>query len=288
MRMVLTRLDYIVYCVGSASEAAVALSHNQFSLALIASRLKDGSGLSLSKKLRDRAQKPLPIILFGHSWDAAAMDRECENAGIQGFLHKPISISRLVDHVRHWTRAANDSQALLPDNPPVLQRYRDNAGHSPVSALAAARQHRTAPRATLGLAEPGTNFQPNGEAMAAIDLDHLGSFTEGDAQLESELVSLYISTAQQYLAQMQECQAKDEAWDGVAHALKGSSNNIGAKQVAALALQAEKSAPDAELLQELNARLTDVIAFHDARSAAHDQARAQARQTGANAQQRTG
>jgi HPt (histidine-containing phosphotransfer) domain-containing protein len=84
-----------------------------------------------------------------------------------------------------------------------------------------------------------------------LDLDHLCAFTEGDPQLERELSTLFLATAEMYLHQMQEALAGGRPWTSIAHALKGASANLGARRLAALALLAECSEPDRAQLAAL-------------------------------------
>jgi Hpt domain len=84
----------------------------------------------------------------------------------------------------------------------------------------------------------------NAAVEPVLDGDHLRSFTEGDPQLERELATLFLATAEMYLQQMQEAFAGGRPWTSIAHALKGASANFGAHRLSALALQAERSEPD--------------------------------------------
>lgn len=99
-----------------------------------------------------------------------------------------------------------------------------------------------------------------------IELEHFTSFTDGDVQLERELGSLYVATAGAYLAEMREALAAGRPWDRPAHALKGASANIGAVEVAALAAEAERSAPSEEQLGRLAEALEAVRRFFEARA----------------------
>ena len=84
---------------------------------------------------------------------------------------------------------------------------------------------------------------------APLDFDRLSSFTDGDAQLERELTSLYLSTAAIYVGQMRAAIAGGNGWSRAAHALKGASANIGATEVARIAEDAEGSPASAERLR---------------------------------------
>lgn len=99
------------------------------------------------------------------------------------------------------------------------------------------------------------------EPEQVIDLDHLHSFTDGDPQLEGELLTLFLSTSDVYLARMRQALAAGESWTATAHALKGASANLGARRLRTLALAAEQIGPDAAHLQKLGAALEEVRAL---------------------------
>jgi CheY-like chemotaxis protein len=220
MRMVLSRLGYVVTCVGTGHEALAAFTHTQFALALVALHLPDQPGLSLARRLRG-APGPvgaMPIILFGDAWDPEPVLRSCREAGLDGYLPKPISIGRLVSSIR-------DLIHRVPPPPP--------AGDLAVTP--------TPP---------------------PIALAHFTSFTDGDPQLERELSSLYLATADLYLGEMRAGAAGgDGNWSRAAHALKGASGNIGAVEVARLAAGAEAAPPDPERLAALETALEAVRRF---------------------------
>lgn len=97
--------------------------------------------------------------------------------------------------------------------------------------------------------------------LAVIDLDHLSTFTDDDADLEAELADLFSTTARRYLTAMQTAVLEERAWSAEVHALKGASANLGARRVAALAKAAEFATPSEAWLQVLRLALEDVTAF---------------------------
>lgn len=219
MKLVLSRLDYIVTCVGTASEAASMLSHTDFAAVLLALHIPDMSGVSLARRITAAGPEGerLPIILFGDAWDQDAIRRECRAAGVDAYLQKPISIGRLVATVRELTQR-NLAERL-----------------------------------------PMTKLRP------PIDLTHFRSFTEGDAQLERELGSLYLSTAAVYFDEICRAVRENRDWRSAAHALKGASANIGARDIAALAEQSEHNLPSGETLAQLRSSIEDVRDFFERR-----------------------
>lgn len=94
-----------------------------------------------------------------------------------------------------------------------------------------------------------------------VDLGHLCGFTDGDVQLERELAALYLSSADLYLARMDEALRTGDTWAASAHALKGASNNLGARRVAQLALDAERSPPSETQLASIRHAIEEVRRF---------------------------
>ncbi|MCS6779319.1 MAG: response regulator [Geminicoccaceae bacterium] len=103
MRMVLSRLGYVVSVVSSGTEALTMRAHTRFALALVAARLPDMPGLVLARHLGASPAAPVPVLLFGDAFDQPAIEREGRTRWLAGFLVKPISIGRLVAAVRMLT-----------------------------------------------------------------------------------------------------------------------------------------------------------------------------------------
>lgn len=104
-----------------------------------------------------------------------------------------------------------------------------------------------------------------GRRPPAVDIDHLLSFTDGDGQLERELVALFLSTARVYIDRMARAIDDDDEWSAAAHALRGASVNLGARELAAIAERAERAAPDDATLELLHAAVEDVRGFFERR-----------------------
>ncbi|HSA81971.1 MAG TPA: Hpt domain-containing protein [Geminicoccaceae bacterium] len=103
--------------------------------------------------------------------------------------------------------------------------------------------------------------QSGRDAEPAIDIDHLSSFTDGDPQLEGELLALFLSSAEVYLTALSDALQAGHSWTETAHALKGASANLGARRVMALAFAAERSSPSATQLDALRRAVGEVRAF---------------------------
>lgn len=122
MKMVLSRLGYVVTCVTTGHDALVALAHTQFALTLLALHLPDLPGLTLARRLRGTPGPvgAMPIILFGDAWDPERILESCREARLEGYLPKPISISRLMSSIHHLIhRPPQDTGAAMPTPRPA-------------------------------------------------------------------------------------------------------------------------------------------------------------------------
>lgn len=107
LRTMLTRLDYAVAWAGEARSCERLMAEHAFRLALVALQLPDVPGLALARRLAERRERlgGPAIVLFGEAWDDTALRQECRQAGVDAFLQKPISFTRLVAMLRDLTRA---------------------------------------------------------------------------------------------------------------------------------------------------------------------------------------
>ena len=76
-----------------------------------------------------------------------------------------------------------------------------------------------------------------------IDHNHLAKYTMGDAELQYEVLQLFIEQLPSLISQLRAA-ASEKDWYIAAHTLKGSARAVGAHALGELAADAEKSAPD--------------------------------------------
>ncbi|MEP0708580.1 Hpt domain-containing protein [Parvibaculum sp.] len=105
--------------------------------------------------------------------------------------------------------------------------------------------------------EPSTGTASPGGGRP-IDLVHLSRYTLGNRSLENELLGLFRSQADVYLARLDEA-ADDKEWKNAAHSLKGSARGLGAWALADLAEEAEGLAPG-DARDDIRARMRAAIA----------------------------
>jgi HPt (histidine-containing phosphotransfer) domain-containing protein len=108
----------------------------------------------------------------------------------------------------------------------------------------------------------------------AVNLDNLREMTGGDPDLEKELFTVYLDSAEICLNALREsCGAgAEETWRTQAHAWKGMSLNLGADLLGKLCAEAQmgNTAPEdkkRELLQSIEAAYAEVKTFLQAQIA---------------------
>jgi len=91
-----------------------------------------------------------------------------------------------------------------------------------------------------GLVAPGETSM---EVLAGVPIDraHLARFTLGSAELEREILGLFLAQLPLSIEQLRFA-ATDREWQIAAHTIKGSARAVGAWQVGRLAAEAEKVA----------------------------------------------
>ena len=76
--------------------------------------------------------------------------------------------------------------------------------------------------------------------MKPVDLVHLARQTFGDADLEREVLRLFVTQSKLYLSRLKGAENVQD-WREAAHTIKGSARGIGAWQVAEAAESAESA-----------------------------------------------
>jgi len=89
--------------------------------------------------------------------------------------------------------------------------------------------------------------------MSTLDLTNLRTMTGGDKALEQMLFQTFITSSTGNIREMQKAMQNGDAegWKKNAHSLKGAAQNLGAGDLAALALKAEQGKADEAALKEV-------------------------------------
>jgi len=195
-------LEYAGHSVDLVENGDLALDmleNKRYDLAIMDMHMPVLAGLEALKiyRMTDRAEPRMPVAILTASATTEARN-ECEEAGVDAFLTKPIDAHTLLDTVARLTATVNNAPEME-----ISTRTQDTNG--PLSADEQLINKRTLHHLRL-LGEMNDNFLDN--------VIH-GFFQEGEQLLDAMKTALL---GHEY-AQFKE----------LAHALKGSSGNLGAE-----------------------------------------------------------
>ncbi len=227
----LERLGHHIDVVGDGREAVTAARGFPYDLILMDCQMPELDGYEaagLIRKIEGEARRT-PIVAM--TANAMPGDRErCLEAGMDDYLSKPVRTKELSAVLGRWL-----GWEPAPDAP---------LGTPPVGTATSPQVESPAPATTIAPPVPGAPTLDVG----MLD-DILGFSPEGGAELVRELAEMFFSGTPSRILVLQEGIAHGDA-DAVtraAHALKGSSSNIGAARIAASCGQLEEHARRGQL-----------------------------------------
>ena len=226
-RGILGRLGLHVDLVENGAEAIQALSHWDYDLVLMDIQMPDMDGLETTQRIRDSEtgvrNTAIPIIaMTAHAMEG---DRErCIRAGMSDYLSKPVTLDALQAALEKW----------LPHHP------------APQSDPPPARTDDPAAE---------TEPPPFDEAVMVRRL-------MGDRTLVAEVIRVFLDHIPRRIGELEGCLSAGDAESALrqAHTIKGSSANVGAEALRAVAEAMEKAVRDGDLagaearIPELKAR----------------------------------
>lgn len=120
--------------------------------------------------------------------------------------------------------------------------------------------------ASTTFADPGRGTRlasTRARAPVTLDLDHLRVYTLGAADLEREVIGLFVAELPRICAALASAAAAQD-WYRAAHTLKGSALAVGARELAAVAVEAEANAraEPAARARSIHAVAVAAAAFH--------------------------
>jgi len=234
----LERLGYRCDLASNGQEAVDMLAHIPYDLVLMDCQMPEVDGYSATRAIRDRegAARHTPIIAM--TANAMREDRSrCLDAGMDGFIPKPIVIEELETALACWVgptapavvRARRADESALPGAPgaPLAGEARDVAP-APLStdpALVAA--------VLAQFGEPQVMSEP---AVDESVLAGVIEFTDAGDAFATSLVATFVADAELRLAALHEALARDDlpAVARLGHAIKGASGSVGARRLSRL------------------------------------------------------
>ncbi len=225
----LRRLGLRAEVVNNGKEALEVLEMIPYDLVLMDIQMPVMDGITAAKAIRHPDSKVLdrqiPIVaLTAHAFKEEIS--KCIDAGMNDYLTKPIETKRLVDVLTKW----------LPVN------VDDVVGDSDEESRA--------------MEKPSDSDK---KKDVVFDKSDFLERTMNDLELGKQVLTMFMQTGSDLLAELENVvEEKDsEAIMRIAHSFKGSAGNIGAKRLACLALDLEKSA-EAGNLEDIIRKFKDI------------------------------
>ena len=228
-RGALEKMHCRVEIVSNGADAVAAWTRNVYDLILMDCQMPVMDGYQAARAIRSREPPGTHIPILALTADAmSGAEQECLDAGMDGYLTKPLERRRLAA---------------------CLERLLGLSAPAPFAA---------APALSPATALPAERDAAAGEGGDPVDWAQFASITDGDGEFARQLVQLFIDSGDSALAQIRDALACGDlgAVGRAAHSLKGSSANIrahAASDAAARLEQAARAGDIAELsrLEEL-------------------------------------
>ncbi len=202
---ILERAGYNTFVVNNGEEALRRLDQREFDLAIVDMHMPEIDGLDVVKIFRfahtDRAYMPFVVLTADATTEAR---QQCEQAGVDAYLTKPLQPKLLLE---------------------TIERVAEKREPSPPIALPT----------VLNDGEAG-NEQVSEQVMDTSKLEQL-EVLSGDVRFVSELVDVFKRDGAALLERLETAISRGEfhAMREAAHALKGSSANLGAARLCDIA-----------------------------------------------------
>ncbi|KXS33456.1 MAG: Multi-sensor hybrid histidine kinase [Candidatus Gallionella acididurans] len=196
---ILERTGHSVDLAENGEQALDFLEHKRYDLAIMDMHMPVLHGLEALKifRMTDRTEPRMPVVILTANATVEAK-RECEEAGVDAFLTKPIDSYSLLDTIAHLTGTNNKQAADVPK--PVINRL---------------------------LQKPAGNAQLFNENT----LHHLKLLGGANDNFLDSVFQGFFLEGEQLLQSMNSALLNHEytTFKELAHALKGSSGNVGAE-----------------------------------------------------------
>jgi two-component system sensor histidine kinase RpfC len=238
---ILQRAGHSPFLVQTGDEAIDALEEQRFDLVLMDVNMPGTSGLDVTKLYRfaHLGEAHLPILAL--TADATPETRQlCKEAGMDGFITKPVEAARLLDVVHSFTT----------EKPPTFDETVDESQVTDIASH---------PR-FVGETDPVIDKQ------ALIDLESLDPRND----FLTEVLDNFIKDTEQVIEELRTAHARGSVTDlrDSAHALRSSAANIGARRIHRLCselsgpgpLDAERIGPALRAIGEEFARFRSAVA----------------------------
>jgi signal transduction histidine kinase/DNA-binding NarL/FixJ family response regulator/HPt (histidine-containing phosphotransfer) domain-containing protein len=221
-----------VAVASTGKEAVEAFESHPFDVVLMDLQMPDMDGFEATRIIRARESSGrVPII--AQTAFAFAQDRDrCLKAGMDDYVSKPLSASRLIEVIERYVLSKNPGAAQAGRGTEIPQRRGSSSADLP--------------DARSNDMSSSTNPRRRPRAGKVFDVEALRDRVGGDEEVVREVVALFFSQIPETLEQIRTA-AVDHDWQvlrRLSHTLKGASATVGAEAISEVARELEFMARD--------------------------------------------
>lgn len=189
--------------VDDGAKAVEKCRQGGWDIILMDCQMPEKSGYEATLEIRDMEKKTgkAPVKIVAMTANAMAGERDkCLRHGMDDYISKPIDVMVLKDILSQWIRfdTLNEDDDLFSDVMEAVEEVNDR--------------------------------RSSGVVSGKVDFTVLGSFSDGDIDMEKEFISMFVKQTEELLEHMEALltAGKTDEWRAVAHKIKGGAGGIGA------------------------------------------------------------
>lgn len=206
MRKVLKKLGFNDADEAESGKEALELYKNdKYDLIFMDCQMPEMDGFEASVRIREVEDFTNQTKIIAVTADAMKGARErCLDSGMNDYISKPIDVEKLKTVLENWV--------------PGIGKNAESSSKE-------------------------TNEKTLANTHVTIDWDRLRMFTDGDKDEERDLITMFISYAEESINTLLEHTGPDgkDTWKKAAHKLKGSAANLGAYALSEICFEAEQA-----------------------------------------------
>jgi hypothetical protein len=187
-------------------DAILMLKVNKYDMVFMDCQMPEMDGYTATRHIRKNEDKDSHIPIIAMTANAMVGDREkCLAAGMDDYISKPVKADKLRKILEKWTNEVKPTAAETAEE--IVQ---ENIAR---------------------------------DATAAVDMEHLAMYTDGDKEQEKELFGIFLEQADICIKVLDDnvIGGSCEQWRKSSHKLKGAAATLGAHKLAELCKDAESS-----------------------------------------------
>ncbi len=190
----------------NGTQALNLFTRNNYNVIILDCQMPEMDGFEVAKQIR-LIQHPdkIPVIIAATADAMKGAEERCIAAGMDDYISKPIEKEKLLAMLKTW----------IPNKKTKISKDAQNK--------------------EIKIHESKTSKLNNDDDI--INWTHLNDFTDGDKEIENQILGVFLSNLRQDIAELHKAfRRKDyKAWESSVHKIYGACSNVGVHKLAAIA-----------------------------------------------------